>query len=418
MKKVITYGTFDLIHYGHIRLLERAKALGDYLIVGVTSDDYDRSRGKINNRQSFMERVESVKATGIPDEVIVEEYDGQKVDDIKHFEIDVFAIGSDWKGKFDYLNQWCEVVYLERTSGISSSQLRTDDNQLNINIIGSNIARVKFENESTFVNGVNIVKNDENASYIISHPNNHYIDICSSLNSDKHVICKSPLATKVEDAERIFHLAKSMNKIIFDDIKTAYSIAYTRMLLLIKSEQIGQVISVDCTCTSLNSFTDDKNLESEWCSMYSWGPIALLPVFQILGTRYTKKQIITKYLDKSKKFDAFSRINFVYKNAVASIKVAKFAKSEGELIVTGTKGYIYVPAPWWKTDYFEVRYENAQNNKKFFYQLEGEGIRNEIVAFRKSILTNKNFSNVDEDVSLAIVKIIEDYDQKKDLVEI
>lgn len=82
MVKVITYGSFDLLHYGHIRLLERAKALGDYLIVGVTSDDYDKTRGKINLQQSLMERVEAVRATGIADEIIIEEYEGQKIDDI------------------------------------------------------------------------------------------------------------------------------------------------------------------------------------------------------------------------------------------------------------------------------------------------------------------------------------------------
>ena len=92
MKKVITYGTYDLFHYGHQRLLERAKALGDYLIVGVTADGFDRARGKINVQQSLMERMEAVKATGIADEVIVEEYEGQKIDDIMRYGVDIFAI--------------------------------------------------------------------------------------------------------------------------------------------------------------------------------------------------------------------------------------------------------------------------------------------------------------------------------------
>lgn len=83
MTKVITYGTYDLLHYGHIKLLERAKALGDYLIVGVTSENFDRSRGKLLVQQSLPERIEAVKATGLADEIIIEEYDGQKIDDIK-----------------------------------------------------------------------------------------------------------------------------------------------------------------------------------------------------------------------------------------------------------------------------------------------------------------------------------------------
>lgn len=124
MIKVITYGTYDLLHFGHIRLLERAKALGDYLIVGVTSDDYDKSRGKINVQQSLMERIEAVQATGIADEIIVEEYEGQKIDDILKYNVDIFTVGSDWRGVFDYLNEYCKVVYLDRTKGISSSELR------------------------------------------------------------------------------------------------------------------------------------------------------------------------------------------------------------------------------------------------------------------------------------------------------
>ena len=110
MKKVITYGTYDLLHYGHIRLLERAKALGDYLIVGVTADDFDKNRGKINVQQSLMERVEAVRNTGLADEIIIEEYEGQKIDDIRKYNIDIFTVGDDWVGKFDYLKEYCQVI--------------------------------------------------------------------------------------------------------------------------------------------------------------------------------------------------------------------------------------------------------------------------------------------------------------------
>ena len=91
MKKVITYGTYDWLHYGHIRLLKRAKELGDYLIVGVTADDFDKSRGKINVQQSLSSRIEAVRLTGIADEIIVEEYEGQKIDDIRKYNIDTFT---------------------------------------------------------------------------------------------------------------------------------------------------------------------------------------------------------------------------------------------------------------------------------------------------------------------------------------
>ena len=119
MKKVITYGTFDLLHEGHVNLLRRAKALGDYLIVGVTTDHFDLERGKMNTSDNVMERIEAVKSTGYADQIIIEEYRGQKIDDIQKYGIDIFAIGSDWEGYFDYLKEYCEVVYLPRTEGIS-----------------------------------------------------------------------------------------------------------------------------------------------------------------------------------------------------------------------------------------------------------------------------------------------------------
>ena len=102
MIKVITYGNFDMLHQGHINLLNRAKKLGDYLIVGVTTDDFDRQRGKINVSQSLIERIEAIRQLNIADEIIVEEYEEQKIDDIKRYDIDIFIVGSDWKGKFDY----------------------------------------------------------------------------------------------------------------------------------------------------------------------------------------------------------------------------------------------------------------------------------------------------------------------------
>lgn len=124
MTKVITYGTYDLLHQGHINLLKRAKALGDYLIVGVTNDNFDRDRGKLNVQNNVLERVDAVKATGLADLIIIEDYIGQKIDDIQKYNVDIFAIGSDWEGKFDYLNEFCKVVYLPRTEGVSSTMLR------------------------------------------------------------------------------------------------------------------------------------------------------------------------------------------------------------------------------------------------------------------------------------------------------
>lgn len=434
MVKVITYGTYDLLHYGHIRLLERAKALGDYLVVGVTADDFDKTRGKINVQQSLMERIEAVKATGIADEVIVEEYEGQKIDDIRKYNIDIFTVGSDWEGEFDYLNAYCKVIYLPRTEGVSSSEIRTNQRRLKIGLVGETRIIEKFCHECSYVNGVDVVGicslNDEllntleripiktkeydellkqvDAVYIASHPTKHYEQIKKALYQGQHVICESPIAMSEDECLELFELAKKQKCVLMDAIKTAYSTAYSRLLVLLKSGKIGDVVSVDATCTSLKQIntTDPTYMSQTWNSICSWGPTALLPVFQLLGTNYKKFDIVSAFADTEKHFDIFTKIDFTYQNAVASIKVGNGVKSEGELIVSGTKGYLYVPAPWWKPDYFEVRFEDINKTKKYFYQLDGEGIRYEIVAFVKNILKGLSNSCIEENESLHICKII------------
>ena len=434
MIKVITYGTYDLFHYGHQRLLERAKALGDYLIVGVTTDDFDKKRGKINVHQTLMERIESVRATGLADEIIVEEYEGQKIDDIKRFGVDIFTVGSDWVGHFDYLKEYCDVVYLPRTEGVSSSDIRSKQRNINLGLVGEGTVLKKFYDESKLVNGIEVnailpdnesekecYENEDltlthdydelltmvDAVYIVSHPSKHYSQIKKALNQKKHVLCESPIALSENDFDELKDLALKNDLILMDSIKTAYSTAYNRLLLLLKGGNIGDIYSIDATCTSLRDYDDNS-----WNSITSWAPTALLPIFQILGIDYNNKTINSLTLDDKANFDLFTKIDFQYENAVASIKVANSVKSEGELIISGTEGYAYVPAPWWKTDYFELRYENLEDNKKYFYQLDGEGIRYELVAFAKSIEMGKNNAYVDSEVSKAICKIIEDFENK------
>ncbi len=244
------------------------------------------------------------------------------------------------------------------------------------------------------------------AVYVVSHPNQHYTHVKEALSAGKHVICESPIAMKKEEIDELTALAKEKGLILFDAIKTAYATAFNRLCLLIKTGIIGEVISIDATCTSL---IDEADIDRDtWSSICGWGPIALLPILQILGTDYIKKSRFSVYSQTIEGFDLFTKITLEYKNAIASAKVGNGVKSEGELVISGTKGYIYVPAPWWKTDYFEVRFENAQNNKRYFYTLDGEGIRYEILAFLKSIETAKNHSYIAESLSRAIVEIVSD----------
>ena len=439
MVKVITYGTYDLLHYGHVRLLERAKALGDYLIVGVTADDFDKTRGKINVQQSLTERIEAVRKIGIADEIIVEEYEGQKIDDIIKYDIDIFTVGSDWVGVFDYLKEYCQVVYLERTQGISSSEIREQKRAINLGIVGDSNFLLKVINESDYVNGLKLsgvctgklqlferkselitssydkLLEISDAVYIHAHPAEHYTLTRSAILAGKHVLCESPIAMKKSQCEELFTLAEEHDVILTEALRTAYSTAYHRLLLMIKSGRIGNVISVDAVCTSLKDVAEleKMELESVWNSITAWGPTALLPIFQLLGTEYTSCDMIAHYIDEEQTFDIFTKAAFVYPKAVASMKVGNGVKSEGELIISGTKGYVYVPAPWWKTDYFEIRYENPVDNKRYFYQLDGEGIRNQLASFVKSIEIGKQGAAISKDVSVKIAEIMEIFGDKK-----
>ncbi len=126
MKKVITYGTFDLLHYGHINLLKRAKSYGDYLIVALSTDEFNWNSKQKKCYFTYEERKKMLEAIRYVDLVIPEECWEQKVTDVKEFRVDTFVMGNDWEGKFDFLKDFCEVVYLPRTPEISTTQIKKD----------------------------------------------------------------------------------------------------------------------------------------------------------------------------------------------------------------------------------------------------------------------------------------------------
>lgn len=437
MVKVITYGTFDMLHFGHINLLKRAKALGDYLIVGVTTENFDISRGKLNVKQSLMDRMMAVKETGIADEVIAEEYEGQKIDDIRKYGVDIFAIGSDWRGKFDYLNEFCQVIYLERTKGISSTQLRNNQNFVNLGIAGYTPIVDRFVAESHFVSGMNIkglytsnpqeisedlrdeidivtdsyqtLLESVDAVYVFVGPNERYDYVKKALENGKNVLCEAPISLREERTKKLFSLAKENNLVLYDALKTAYFLAFNRLTVLLKSGIIGEVKALDVTCSSLAT-SNYWSLQRKYLggSLTSWGPYALFAIFKILGMDYESYHFTSAYKEANG-VDLFTKIDFKFPHSVASAKLGLGVKSEGDLVISGTKGYIYVPSPWWKTDYFEVRYENFTNNRRYFYQLEGDGLRYEQAAFIKAIRDSKTNLCIEQDISIEISKVLDSF---------
>ncbi len=125
LKKVLTYGTYDLLHYGHINLLKRARELGDYLVVGLSTDDFNIIKHK-SSYNNYEERKLILEAIRYVDKIIPESNWEQKIHDVKSMNIDTFVIGDDWKGEFDFLKEYCEVIYLPRTEGISSRKIKTE----------------------------------------------------------------------------------------------------------------------------------------------------------------------------------------------------------------------------------------------------------------------------------------------------
>ncbi|MCT4451220.1 glycerol-3-phosphate cytidylyltransferase [Lactiplantibacillus plantarum] len=131
MKRILTYGTFDLLHKGHVRLLKRARDLGDNLIVGVSTDDFNSIKGK-RAYTSFEDRKYILEALSCVDRVIPENSWDQKIHDVMTNNIDIFVMGDDWKGKFDYLKEYCEVIYIPRTEGISTTKIKQDLESFNL----------------------------------------------------------------------------------------------------------------------------------------------------------------------------------------------------------------------------------------------------------------------------------------------
>ncbi len=424
MKKVITYGTFDLFHHGHLNLLKRAKALGDYLVVGVTTEDFDINRGKLNVQQPLMERVRQVKETGLADEIILEEYEGQKIDDIQKYGISIFAIGSDWRGAFDYLKDYCEVVYIDRTEGISSTFIREQTQMVTLGIIGRGTMADRLVSECGHVCGMQAgaVCNDpgdsqaalnvmemSDAVYILAEPARRGRLVRNALEKNCHVICESPVSLYGDETKDLYEYAQNRGLVLFDAIKTAYFRAFSRLVLLVKGGAIGRVKSIDAACTSMQpSNSWFYNSESKGGSLADWGPFVLLPVFKIFGLDYKECSFICS-MDNDRDSDMFTQINLLYPCGVANLKTGYGVKSEGSLVVSGTKAYIYVPSPWWKTEYFEIRYENFNNNRRYFYKIDGEGIRYELAEFLRLVRTGERNFTISSDMSQKISGVMEKF---------
>lgn len=445
-KTVITYGTFDVLHQGHINLLRRAKELGDYLIVGVTTDNFDMERGKLNTRDSVMKRVQAVKETGYADEVIIEEYKGQKIDDVQRYDVDVFAIGSDWEGYFDYMKEFCEVVYLPRTEGISSTMLREEQISVRIGIIGTGSIAGRFVPEAKFVSGntISAAYNPDHAEceafcsangiplaartfeelldgcdavYVASPHYTHYEYVKAALEAGKDVLCETPFVLRLTQAEELYSIAEARHKTLLIAHKTAYCPAFRHLVTMLKSGVIGKIVDIYASVTTLTDEKSSKLDHNQYGgSMNENACFPLLPIIKLLGREVRN---INFYSIMKNEVDMYTKAVFRYDNATASFQVGLGAKTEGNMVISGTQGYIYVPAPWWKTDYFEQRFEDQNLNRKCFFPFMGEGLRYEIREFISRILNpNQSMYLLTKDEILKMTGIQEDYINGKNVYKL
>ena len=400
--------------------MQRAKALGDYLIVGVTTESFDKARGKLGVIDSLMTRIENVKKTGFADEIIIEESVGQKFSDIKKYNIDIFTVGSDWIGKFDYINDYCKVVYLERTKNISSTMLREQKRHIQrIGIIGTGRIANRFVVEARSVSGVNVQSvynphpnsaakfsekwdinpysdleefyKDVDVIYIASPHETHYEYIKTSLEHGKHVLCEKPMVLKKSEAEEVFAYAKEKDLILMEGIKTAYCPGFHRLLGVAHSGKIGSIRNVEACFTKLEDPKHRELIDTNYGgSFLELGSYVMLPIFKLFGEEYEDLRFDT--IKSENGIDIFTKASFKFSTGLATATCGLGVKSEGRLLISGTKGYIIVTAPWWKTTYFEVHYENPGEVEKYSETFLGDGLRYEINDFLMQ-LTNRGVND-------------------------
>lgn len=443
MKKVITYGTFDLFHQGHYSLLKRAKELGDYLIVGVTTEHFDEARGKVNVVDPIMERIENVKKTGFADMIIVEDHEGQKIEDIQKYGVDIFTVGSDWVGTFDYIKQFCEVVYLDRTPNISSTLLRKNQFKIvRIGIVGTGRIAPRFVAESKYVSGLTIEyafnpdrksaeafeKNEKikcmnkdyeaflekvDAVYIASPNETHYEYARKAVQAGKHVLSEKPLSFTRKESEELYKEAKRKQIVLMEAVKAAYCPGFLQLINVAKSGKIGEIIDVEASFTRLANLDSRERRDALYGGAFlEFGSSVLLPVLKLLGVNYEKVDFESLYDENG--VDIYTKVNIRYPKGFATIKTGVGVKSEGQLVVSGTKGYIIAPSPWWLMKQFDVRYEDSSMIEHFEPRFQGDGLRYEISDFVSKINgTDKKDYKLTAEESVFMSEFIEMFMKKQ-----
>lgn len=427
MKKVITYGTFDLFHKGHYNILKRAKEEGDYLIVGVTGERYDAERGKLSVQDSLATRIENVQKTGFADKIIVEEYLGQKISDILKYEVDVLVIGSDWRGKFDHLSKYCEVKYLERTKNISSTQLREENLKIfSLGIATDDICDNDAIIESKSVSGIHaesVFSADEEVArcfgdkYELDTYHSNYNEFLNDIDivyvkvdvekrkelveeailRKKNVICDTPVTLDVNEEMRLTKLAKDEGVFLIRNVTTNYLQAFGQLLWMARSNLIGDIVNIRSRI-SRDMFQDHSKMTFVEVAYY-----AICATVKILGTNYIES--IQKIIRDDSGNAIYGQYVLHYDNSIASIEINTSLDAKNEMEIIGTEGSIVVPDEWWMTGYFRVN-EKDGKFKRYSSNLEGNGFRYLLQALLRMLKTTNGIADTSQGITDEEMKAI------------
>lgn len=308
-----------------------------------------------------------------------------------------------------------------------------------LGIIGSGRIATRFVPEVEYVEGVNVeviynphiesaqklavtncvpVYTDDEANlyqncdavYIATPHNLHYQYIKQALSAGKHVLCEKPMVLKKAEAVELFALASEKNLVLMEALKTAYAPGFKMLIEESKSGKIGRIYDVEACFTKLVPHSTGREfcLEENGGSFTELGSYPLLAIAHVLGRNYKTIDFISVVDENG--VDLYTKATLKYEHAIAQIKVGLGVKSEGNLLLSGTNGYILAESPWWMTKSFEISYEDRTKNEVFDAEYEGQGLRYEVGAFMSKIACAKNKSSMyDMENSIWMAQIMEEY---------
>ena len=303
--------------------------------------------------------------------------------------------------------------FISEAKYVSGVQIITAYNPVrgeeNVEKFREQYASIVFETESydRFLDMVDAV-------YIASPNETHYDYVKKALLSGKHVLSEKPIAFTRRETQLLYDLAEEKGLILFEAVKVAYCPGFQELINVARSGKIGEIKDIEADFTRLASENSRERTDAKYGgAFYEFGPSVLVPIIKLMGTDY--KHISFHSIFDKNGVDEYNKINIYYDNAMATARTGVAVKTEGQLVISGTKGYILAQSPWWLTRHFEVRYEDSSRIEPYDPPFRGDGLRYEISEFiRKIAGFSRNGYKLTAEDSIFMAEIIEKYTKYKE----